>query len=120
MKLTKVVDLDKYEDNGYGIESDCTYRFFISQMANSVRVLLFFLWTKVHQRIMLIEKTLHKKMKFSINDFFSKCELTADLVTFTEKSLMENFIFCAVKEVPDHRKGTTYEMDDTTIGISRH
>ena len=39
-------------------------------------------------------------MKFSIKDFFSKCDQcdqeSADLVTFTEKSLMKNFIFCAV------------------------
>ena len=38
-------------------------------------------------------------MKFSIKDFFSKCDQpqeTADLVVFTEKSLMENIIFCAV------------------------
>ena len=27
-----------------------------------------------------------QKMKFSIKDFFSKCD-TADLITFTEKSL---------------------------------
>ena len=32
-----------------------------------------------------------QEMKFSIKDIFS-----VDLVTFTEKSLMENFIFCAV------------------------
>ena len=39
-------------------------------------------------------------MKFSIKDFFSKCDQiqTADLVTFTEKkSIMENFIFYAVQ-----------------------
>ena len=35
-----------------------------------------------------------QKMKFSIKDFFSKYD--SDLVTFTEKSLMKNFIFCAV------------------------
>ena len=27
------------------------------------------------------------KMKFSIKDFFSKCDQTADLVTFTEEIL---------------------------------
>ena len=32
-------------------------------------------------------------MKFSIKDFFSKA---ADLVTFTEEILIENFILCAV------------------------
>ena len=40
-----------------------------------------------------------QNMKFSIKDFFSKCDQpqeTADLVVFTEKSLMENIIFCAV------------------------
>ena len=33
-----------------------------------------------------------QKTKFSIKDFFS---MSADLVKFTEKSLTENFIFCA-------------------------
>ena len=97
MKLIKVADLDKYEDSGYGIEFDCTSRFFISQMVNSVRVLLFLLRTKVHQRIMLIEKALHKKMKFSINDFFSKCDQIRSKLRIwsylLKKSLMENFIF---------------------------
>ena len=32
-------------------------------------------------------------------DFFSKCKFPADLVTFTEEILMENFIFCAVSTV---------------------
>ena len=37
-----------------------------------------------------------QKMKFSIKYFFSKFDL--DLVTFTKKSSMENFIFCAVAD----------------------
>ena len=43
---------------------------------------------------------MHKKMKFSINDFFSKCDQTRSLLRILsyllKKSLMENFIFCAV------------------------
>ena len=34
----------------------------------------------------------HKKMKFPITGFFSKCEE----IFFLNKSVMENFIFCAV------------------------
>ena len=45
--------------------------------------------------------SLHKKMKFSIMDFFSKCDQICSLVTFNEEILMENFIFCAVFESPD-------------------
>ena len=41
-----------------------------------------------------------QKMKFPVKDFFSKCDQisqeTADLVTLTEESLEENFIFCVV------------------------
>ena len=44
--------------------------------------------------------TTAQKMKFSIKDFFSKCDqirkklgISSDLL---KKSLMENFIFCAV------------------------
>ena len=40
-------------------------------------------------------------MKFSINDFFSKCEQIRNFLRIwshlLKKSLMENFIFCAVK-----------------------
>ena len=37
-------------------------------------------------------KTLHENLSFSL-------KVTADLVTFTEKFLMENFISCAVKVI---------------------
>ena len=44
--------------------------------------------------------SLHKKMEFSIKDFFSKCdEIRRKLWIWShllKKSLMENFIFCAV------------------------
>ena len=43
----------------------------------------------------------HKKMKFSIKDFFSKCDqIRRKLRIYShllKKFLMENFIFCAVK-----------------------
>ena len=46
-------------------------------------------------------KSLHKKTKFSIKDFFSKCDqIRSKLQIWShllKKSLMENFIFCAVK-----------------------
>ena len=41
-----------------------------------------------------------QKMKFSINDFFSKCDQICSFLQnwshLLKKSLMENFIFCAV------------------------
>ena len=44
--------------------------------------------------------TLHKKMKFSIMDFFSKCDQIRSFLRIwshlLKKSLMEKFIFCAV------------------------
>ena len=53
----------------------------------------------------LHSQTLHKKWKFSIKDFFSKCDqiqFPDDLHSFTEKSIMEIFIFCAI-ELPSHK-----------------
>ena len=49
-----------------------------------------------------------QKMKFSIEDFFSKCDQTCSLLRIwshlLEKSLMENFIFCVGKlECPQSR-----------------
>ena len=37
-----------------------------------------------------VNQILHKKMKFSIKDFFSKCDQIRSLL---KKSLMKNFIF---------------------------
>ena len=43
-----------------------------------------------------------QKMKFSIKDFFSKCDQIYSFLRFwshlLKKSLMENFVFCAVKD----------------------
>ena len=45
------------------------------------------------------EATLHKKMKFSINDFFSKCDQIRSFLLIwshlRKKSVMKNFVFCA-------------------------
>ena len=43
-------------------------------------------------QLLLGHSKLNKKTKFSIKDFFSKC----DQIRRLKKSLMENFIFCAV------------------------
>ena len=47
------------------------------------------------------DKTLHKKIKFSIRYFFSKCGQISRILRIwlhlLKKSFMENFIFCAVK-----------------------
>ena len=37
-----------------------------------------------------------QKMKFSIKDFFSKCDQIHNLVTFTEEALNRKLYFCAV------------------------
>ena len=46
-------------------------------------------------------KTLHKNIKFSIKNFFSICDQIRSLLRIwshlLKKSLMKNFIFCAVK-----------------------
>ena len=38
-------------------------------------------------------------MKFSVDDFFSKC----DKIRLLKKSLMENFIFCAVSILHEYK-----------------
>ena len=49
-----------------------------------------------------------QKMKFSIKDFFSKCNQTRRKLRIwshlLKKSLMENFIFCAVYVLKIFRK----------------
>ena len=47
-----------------------------------------------------IKQTLHKKIKFSIVDFFNKCYQIRSFLwiwSYLLKSSMENFIFCALK-----------------------
>ena len=50
-----------------------------------------------------LEFTLHKKMKFSIKDFFSRCDQIGSFQQIwshlLKKSLMENFIFCAILDI---------------------
>ena len=43
-------------------------------------------------------KTQRKKMKFSIKDFFSKCDQIRIWSHLLKKSLIKNFIFCVVKK----------------------
>ena len=38
------------------------------------------------------------KKDFSVKDFFSKCDQIPSFLTLLKKSLMENFIFCAVSD----------------------
>ena len=49
-----------------------------------------------------------QKMKFSIKDFFSKCDQSHRNLRiwsdFLKKSLMESFIFCAVSILPLNKK----------------
>ena len=56
--------------------------------------------------------SLHKKIKFSIKDFFSKCDQICNFLRIwshlLKKSLMENFIFCAV----------IFNKNDTTYGFA--
>ena len=49
-----------------------------------------------------VQQTLHKKMKFSIKDFFSICDQIHSFLRIwsylLKKSLLENLIFWAVKQ----------------------
>ena len=53
-----------------------------------------------HVQLIMTEVPLHKKMKFFMKNFFSKCDQIRRLrgiwSHLLKKSLMENFIFCAV------------------------
>ena len=46
------------------------------------------------------QRSLHKKMKFSVKDFFSKCDQIRGKLRIwshlLKKSLVKNFIFCTV------------------------
>ena len=54
----------------------------------------------LQKSIFYYENSTAQKMKFSIKDFFSKCDQIRSFLQISsyllKKSLMENFIFCAV------------------------
>ena len=66
------------------------------------------MWTAVAAATRVNEPTNAQEMKFSIKDFSSKCDQIRSFLRIwsylLEKSLMENFIFCAVhlKSLPNH------------------
>ena len=59
------------------------------------------------------------KMKFSIKDFFSRCDqIRRNLRIWShllKKCLMENFIFCAVKLHLRYLTGVNYEYKHTKV-----
>ena len=73
-----------------------------------------------------------KKMKFSIKDFFSKCDQIRSFLRIwshlLKKSLMENFILCAVDEVLTKPQEvvnadathSTFKVDKVVLGINKH
>ena len=56
--------------------------------------------------------SLHKKIKFSIKDFFSKCDQICNFLRIwshlLRKSLMDNLIFCVM----------IFNKNDTTYGFA--
>ena len=50
---------------------------------------------KIFRKILLKHANTAEKMKFSIKNFFNKCDQIRSF-HLLEKSLMEKFIFCAV------------------------
>ena len=52
---------------------------------------------RVWEQVIYQEESLHKKMKFSIEDFISKCgKFRSFWSHLLKKSLMKNFILCAM------------------------
>ena len=62
---------------------------------------IYFVEVSYHVIMFLSEALLHKKMKFSIEDFFSKYDQIHSFLWIwshlLKKLLMKNFIFCAVR-----------------------
>ena len=60
-----------------------------------------------------------QKLKFSINGFFSKCDQIRRKLRIwshlLKKSLMENFIFCAVRAVISQQHMTAYAGNTSVI-----
>ena len=59
------------------------------------------MWTKIYEQVVKFRPNTAQKMKFSIKDFFSKCDQICSFLQIRlhllKKSLMKNFIFYAVK-----------------------
>ena len=63
-----------------------------------------------------------QKMKFSIKDFFSKCDQIRSFLRIwshlLKKSLMENFIFCAVKEFFSNNSSFKIKFEVANINLT--
>ena len=72
---------------------------------------------------MLIAHTLHKKMKFSIKDFFSKCDQIRSFLRIwshlLKKSLMKNFIFYVMIEERRCLKFKRNEEISSSVRLSK-
>ena len=69
----------------------------------------------------MAERITAQKMKFSIKNLFCKCEETLNGRNLLKKSLMENFIFCAVN-LYFHPKSfkSIFKLNSYLVSISRH
>ena len=84
-----------------------TEKHLIFQQPPSARLILSFTKNLIllqwKGQYLLPKQTLHKKMKFSIKDFFSKCDEIRSFLRIwshlLKKSFMEIFIFCAMRYV---------------------
>ena len=66
------------------------------------------------------QQPLHLKMKFSIKEFFSKCDQICNFLQICshllKKSLTENFIFCAVNSPTlEHKKDYSLTLNNLII-----
>ena len=62
---------------------------------------IYVIFLSLSQQILVIKRNTAQKMKFSIKDFFSKCDQIRKKLRIwshlLKKSIKENFIFCALK-----------------------
>ena len=65
-----------------------------------------------------------RKMKFSIKDFFSKCDQIRSFLRIwsylLKKSMMENFIFCAVLEMKLKKTAKVVSVDPRSRNIKKN
>ena len=65
-----------------------------------------------------------RKMKFSIKDFFSKCDQIRSFLRIwsylLKKSMMENFIFCAVLEMKLKKTAEVVSVDPRSRNIKKN
>ena len=96
-KIYTNTSVDSFHKEDVSLPEKCPYSEFFSSVFSHIRTEYGDIRSSTYIRFFSVRITLHKKIKFSIKDFFNNCDQIRNCLRMwyhlLKKSLMENFIF---------------------------